>query len=213
MKKQAKRTPEATAKVKALSLDDQIALDAGSGLSSASPDQLAAILSSVELLRQAQARLLQLQADTESQETEVNRLRLKVLPGMMDEATVKVLGLDDGFSIERVEEVYASISKENLPAVAAWMEQHGHAALVKVAITLTFDKGDTVKIALARKALKARALPYEEKASIHHQTLLAFVKESLADGTELPKQIGVHQQPAVKLIPPKQPKVKKGVLV
>lgn len=201
----ASRTATAKPKGKATDqLDAMIAEDAAA--QQASPDTLARITSAAIELQVLEARTKQLEAETEETKREARRLAEQVLPSLMDEAGVPFLGLEDGSKVERTEAVFASIVKDNAREATQWLEENGYGALVKNGFTIAVDKGDVKLAAKVRKVLEKAGLPFEEQCGVHPQTLVAFVKESLSQGRELPKTITYHVQPKVVIKQPKKSK-------
>lgn len=171
----------------------------------ASPDMLAAITAHAFLLKEKIAEAERMEAEAERVRAEVRELRESVLPSLMQEAQVTMLGLEDGEGtwIERGEAVFASISKEKAAAACAWLEEHGYGALVKGAIAIPLPRGERALRARVVRSLKKAGIEFEETSGVHHQTLLAFVRESLEAGRELPKSITYHTQPVVDLKKPR----------
>jgi hypothetical protein len=118
----------------------------------------------------------------------------------MDEATLKELTLVDDYSITRTENVYASITKANKAEATQWLESHGYGDLVKYSLTLPLTRGDKAGAAKVRALLTKAKVEYVEESSVHAQTLLAFVKESIREVRPLPASISVHTEPAVQLV-------------
>ena len=195
----------ATAKPKATdTLDALIAEDAAA--QQASPDTLARITTAAAELQVLEARVDQLEQETKEAEREARRLAEQVLPSLMDEAGVPFLGLEDGSKLERTEAVFASIAKDNAREATQWLEEHGYGSLVKNGFYIPVDKGDVKLSAKVRKVLEKAGLPFDEQCGVHPQTLVAFVRESLSQGRELPKTITYHVQPKVVIKQSRKPK-------
>lgn len=186
----AKKTTAATAE-----LDRQIAADASE--QDVAPDALARITDATGKLLELDAYIAGLERELKKHEEERRRLAESVLPSLMDEADVASLTLADGVSVLRSEQVFASIAKANAEAATSWLIAHGHGALVKDAFTIPLDKGDTKLAAKVTALLTKAGIGFERRSSVHPQTLVAFVKESLAQGRSLPKAITHHVQPCI----------------
>lgn len=166
---------------------------------SANPDQLAAITNAATQLQLALTSEADLLGKAAQQRAEVNRLTLQVLPALMDEAQIKQLGLDDGTTLTRQDDVFTSISKADQEAASEWLISQGFAALVRMGFYIAVDKGDTKLQKLIRTTLTKAKIGYEEQSSVHSATLRAFGKESVDEGRQLPPTIKIHIQPTVKL--------------
>jgi hypothetical protein len=195
-------TTKATAPSPTAELDAEIAADAAAA--SASPDQLSVITARAADLVEHRATMEGLLAAAADHKKEIEKLEQEVLPALMDEAQVRVIGLAGDFTLERTEKVYASISKANAPTAAQWLEESGNGALIKIEISVALEKGDTELAAKVRALLTKNRIGFEESVGVHPQTLLAFVKERLADGKPLPDSITHHIQPLVVMKAPKK---------
>jgi hypothetical protein len=178
------------------SVDEMIARDAAQEKPPAPTAEVIAIAQQARKIEQEIAALIE---QTEAKTQEWNRLRQKVLPSMMDALQLRQFMLDDGTTVERSDEVFASISKDNALAAAAWLIKAGHGAIVKAKIVIEFEKGDTEIAALARKVLDKARIGYEETAGVHASTLKSFVKEQIEEGKTLPPSITHHIQPVAVL--------------
>lgn len=146
-------------------------------------------------------------------ETEMRRLQEQVLPGLMDEAGITLLGLKGDLQCERGEEVYASISKANANKAAQWLIDNGFGAIVKAVIKIEVERGDIKILTAARRALAAAKVGFIETSGVHPATLKAFVKEQLHKGKRLTKAITYHLQPQVLVAPAPKPRAKRGKAV
>lgn len=189
--------------MKKQTLDEMLVADAAD--KQARPDTLALITTAADELRRATAAENALAYQFETACAETKRLREAVLPPLMDEAGVKELSLDDGTRLVRTDEVYASVSKANLPKAAEWLEANGYGALVKSKITIEFERGDKKTADTATAVLTKAKIGFDNSFAINVATLKSFCKESLANGVKLPLSINVHEQATVTL---KTPKVK-----
>lgn len=112
------------------------------------------------------------------------------LPAAMEAADMMTFTLKNGYSIEVADDFYCGISKANEAAAFAWLRKQGHGALIKRDITVKFGKGEdkTAKafLALIKKEFKGKQVPITDKTSVHYQTLKAFIRECMANGTAIP---------------------------
>lgn len=174
----------------------------------ASADKLAVITHTAHELQRVEREVLTITEQLETKTKEKQKLEFDVLPALMDEVGLKDFTLDDGYKVERGEEVYASISKENAPVACTWLTKHGYGSIVKTVFTVEVPRGpEAPKVSAAiRKLLEKNQITFEYSAGVHPQTLKAFAKESIEASRKLSPAISVHQQPRVKL---KAPKAKK----
>lgn len=174
----------------------------------ATPDQLAVILTKADEMRQKQIALNKAESDVERLKKEVELLEFGIIPPLLDAAGLMNFTMDDGWKVERVEEVYTSVSKENMPAACVWFDANDYGDMVKAFYIIEVPKGE--KAPQMSKEIRLRLakakLPFIYEANVHWQTLKAWGKEALRDAVKLPEIIKVHQKPRAKLIEPKQPK-------
>lgn len=163
------------------------------------PDTLARITTTAHELQAAESLVAQVECDLKEAQATVSRLRNEVLPALMDEAGVKELVLDDGAKVTRNEEVYASLAKDKRAAACAWLVKNGYGGLVKNQFAIALPRGDTKAATALSALLKKAKVKFEFFQTVHAQTLLAFVRESIEAGRKLPPTITYHVQPSVKV--------------
>jgi hypothetical protein len=178
-------------------LAEQMAADAAA--QDVSPDVLARITTTAHELKQLLHRIAGGEKLLQDLQGQVSRIRNEVLPGLMDEAGVKDLTLDDGAQIVRGEEVYASLAKEKRKAACDWLVKHGYGGLVKNQFSIALPRGSTPEAQRIAALLRKARVKFEFGQTVHASTLLAFVKESIEAGRKLPPTITVHVQPVVRV--------------
>lgn len=186
-------------------LDAEIAADAAN--EAPTRDMLSLITATAHQMKQHQGKAEKLTEEAAVEQKEARRLAEQVLPPLMDEAGVTDVGLDDDTMITRAEEYYASISQENQSEASAWLDKNGYGSLLKMAIIIPVDKGDTRATKTICALLKKARVGFAVKSSVHGATLKAFVKESLTMNPPraLPDAITHHVQPVVVLKAKKKP--------
>lgn len=170
----------------------------------ASPDALARITAAVTEMQNAEREAARLAALLEEQTRRVRTLREATLPALLDEAGVKELTLQDDFRLERTEEVFASIARQNEAAATKWLVANNYGSIIKSAFSIPFDKGDVKQMRTVAQLLKKARIAFEIRTGVHAQTLKAFVREQLQAGKQLPKAITVHVQPVAVLRAPRK---------
>lgn len=141
------------------------------------------------------------------------KLEIELIPGLMASAgNVAKFELADGRSVTINNELYASIAAARQAEAFAWLEEHGHAAVIKDQLTIVLGRGDEAK----KRAEKLIAAAESEgisdmsrKRGVHPGTLQALIKEQLEEGVAVPKEtFGVYQVRRAEIKLPK--KTKKG---
>lgn len=184
-------------------LNEELANDAANNVT-AKPDQLARIIAAAADLREASAKVTCLEDELLEAKAVEKRLEEEILPTLMDEAGVKDLSLDTEDRLVRGEDVYASVSQENMPKAVAWLVKNNMAAIVKANILIPLTQGDIKTQQMIAGLLTKAKVKFAINNSIHPQTLKAFARESVAEGRKLPAQIAVHIQPVVHIKAPRK---------
>lgn len=160
-------------------------------------DKLDRIVTLAEEMARVEVELLANEKRGKELAQELERLQLRALPDALDDANMKDFTLKDGRKIGIAEEVYSGIAKARQAEAFAWLRAHGFDSIIKRTIAVKFGKGDdstaTATLAALQKLLGGK---YEliDAEAVHPQTLGAFVRECLRDGTEIPEAtFGVHR--------------------
>lgn len=117
------------------------------------------------------------------------------VPELMDSIGLEEFKTRTGVRIKVEEKIRASIPKARTLEAFAWLRENNHAALIKRFVKVEFGKGEDEKADELLKELAKLGFSGEQDASVHAQTLAAFVRERLKDGKELPLDLfGVYRQ-------------------
>ena len=110
--------------------------------------------------------------------------------------------LGDGRTIEIKENIRASIAGDKkLPAIK-WLNEHDFGHIVKRQVIFEFGKGEEKKVADFKKAIAKLKLPLvmKDKTDVHNATLVAFIKEQLGEGVDIPTDtFGIFRQRTAKV--------------
>jgi hypothetical protein len=113
----------------------------------------------------------------------------KQLPDAMAEVGVAKFTLTDGSEVSVKPYYSAKISDEKREECFTWLQDHGHEALIKDEVVLTFNRGEHEKAEEFKAQLEEQGLDYSGKMGVHPQTLTAFVKEQVESGAEFPLEL------------------------
>jgi len=159
-----------------------------------------------ELLdRAAEARLELARAKRAVEEAEKQRKWIEetLLPDH-----VKSMGLVEGTTIagrhfKLDEKVYASLpveDRDRLDRGCAWLEEHGHGGVIKSKLTASLGKGETELAEQAAGTLRALGVDADLRKEVNHQTLSKLVRELLAQGRDVPRELlGVYDKAVVRV--------------
>ena len=126
-------------------------------------------------------------------------LEVQQLPAAMASAgDAKRIILGDGTEIKLGDFLYASIKKANEPAAFAWLETNGLADIIKDELKIMLGRGDVAASRAQGLLAACEALgidAFSRKRGVHASTLQATLKEQLAKGVDVPKDLfGVYQE-------------------
>ena len=174
--------------------------------------ELSTITTIAERLLGEQQKVLKLEADLKEAK-ETARITQEVdLPLAMLDVGMRSFTLKNGFSVDVVTTHHAGISQANQPAAFAYLKETAHDDIIKRDVTMTFGRGEE-SLAVQALELLRQTFPANkvlEKASVHAQTLGAFVREQMRAGEALPHDIfGIYTRTYAELTPPggKRPKI------
>jgi hypothetical protein len=112
--------------------------------------------------------------------------------------------IGDGRTLTIKQEIRASVAGEKLAPAVEWLDAHNYGNIVKRNLTFEFGKDDDERVKAFKEAvlpiLVAQKLVLKEKTAIHPATLLAWVKERLKEGDNLPVDVfGIFRQRIAKV--------------
>lgn len=161
---------------------------------------------------QAELEVANLKEQLQIAEENLRFISEDLIPEAMDVAGVEEFTLSDGRRVTIAREYKGHISEENTPAAFGWLRKKEFDGIIKRNVSFAFGRGDD-KLAdtVIRRLLKAYPdLDIKDKASVHHMTLNAFIRERLEDGDDLPLEaFGVFERRYAKIAEVKVKKKKK----
>jgi predicted nucleic acid-binding OB-fold protein len=111
------------------------------------------------------------------------------LPDAMSEVGMAKFALTDGSEVTVKPYYSAKIGEEKREECFTWLQDHGHEALIKDEVSITFNRGEHDKAEEFKSHLDEQGLEYNGKMGVHPQTLTAFVKEQVESGSEFPLEL------------------------
>lgn len=166
----------------------------------ASGGELAQLAHLAELQAQAQARVADLEAQLNSAREELRDISERQVPELMDQIGIGEFTTTSGLKVKVDETIRASIPKAQAPRAFAWLKEHGHDAMIKRVVSVSFGKGEDDMAEALQNRLIQDHYEVEGGASVHPSTLSAFIREKLKAGEEVPLELfGVHRQRVSKI--------------
>lgn len=148
----------------------------------------------------AEKEVERIEADLKRAKQKYNDLVQKTLPELMEAAGQKTCTSAKGHQLKLVDVLRASISKERVPEAHKWLRDHDLGSIIKLELKAQFGKNEGDKAKEALKALKKFNKEAEAKEAVHNQTLLATLRELLAEGEDVPLDLfGAVVQKEVKI--------------
>lgn len=117
----------------------------------------------------------------------------QVLPDMFLEAGLTGLTTEQGHKVEIKKMVTASITNERREEALAWLRENGYEDMIKANVVVDFKKGEEKQRGVLVTTLVKKGYTFEEKDTVHPQTLKSFVSSMLEKGDPVPeKTFGVY---------------------
>ena len=121
---------------------------------------------------------------------EIKDVKEKEIPDVMASLNISKFVMDDGTEIAIKDELYASIKKEKEKEALTWLDDNGLGDIIKPDITLSFARGEHEEAERIKGVLKENGQDnYDEKASVHPQTLKATFKDLRNKGEDIPEEL------------------------
>lgn len=176
--------------------------------------EIALVRKHAEAALTAAQTMARLEAELTTAQTAFKQTIEHDLPTAMIAARLETWPLPGGARFDLTPIIGAGIPKDATEEAHKWLEDHGHADLIKHRIQILFGRGDEswVKKFLADCAKRKRPLDLARKDWVEPQTLGAFVREQIrnaaAEGRDaeeaIPSKIfGIYKATIAKFIPPK----------
>lgn len=129
------------------------------------------------------------------------------IPSIMGTLGLEEFKLSDGSKVTVKEDVKCGLSEERKPDAFAWLRANEFDGIIKTGVSLSFGKGEQEAVAKAMAALQQAGFEPSVAENVHPQTLKSFVKEQLADGTNIPMEtFGVYEYKVAKIALPRSRK-------
>lgn len=163
---------------------------AGADDVTATNDQLKQVTVLVAAIRAQRTKVEQLEATLKDEQRHLRLLEEEDLPAAMDEANIANFTTADGTPVKVEQKLYMNVPKKNKPAVASWLMQHNHGALVQSDVVVKFKKGEQEKVDAAVDLLAHNGFAgVHVEESTHTGQLKALVRELLDNGEDVPMDL------------------------
>src|SRR3990167_5203131 len=155
------------------------------------PDQLQLLGALVDKLGGAEAEVERLELMLKEAEAAARNLRETDIPELMQSIGLKELVTESGLKVKLREEVRVSFfskEPEKREPAYAWLAANHHDGLIKNKVEMQFGKeqGELAEQVMTYLRLFGTPLNVTRKKEINHMTLVAFLKEQIREGLEVP---------------------------
>lgn len=117
------------------------------------------------------------------------------LPDLMHELGLKKFESSNGIAIKIKDTVTGNLpgDPEKRDIALNWLEDNGAGELIKTTIEAKFGRGSLQQVRETEKLLEDAGIEYSAKEGIHNMTFLAFIRERLRKGEDVPfDMLGVY---------------------
>lgn len=158
----------------------------------------------ITLLAETQLKLQEkvekLEEDLKKAKENLREYSEKLLPEKMEELGFTEFTTSSGISVQVKEVIRASLSVENRPKGHRWLEENGFGGIIKSTVIVPYNRDEIQQANALVEELKLRQRLAGLERKVEPMTLVAFIKEQLAQGKDIPLDIfGVLRQRVAKI--------------
>ena len=135
----------------------------------------------------------QLEEQLKAKAKAARKLSQEIIPARMSELGLESLTLADGSSIKIKQLIHASIPVKYREEAFQWLRDNGHGDIIKNQVSATFGKGEDTTASNFIDKIEELGYQPQQKVWVEPMTLKAFVREQIANGSEIPTdKFGVY---------------------
>lgn len=150
------------------------------------PEEVAHLTHLAEAQYKAQVKVENLEEQLKTAKEEFREIAERQLPEKMDTLGVSSFKTSAGISISVKEKIQAAISVENRPKAYDWLEKNGFGGVIKTNVVVPFKRDELLKARKLAEKLGTEFGLANVDRKVEAQTLLALVREQLAQGKDIP---------------------------
>lgn len=158
------------------------------------PEKLTQLNGLADQLDKVDREVVELEAKLKEREEARRILSEKDIPDLMLEIGLKSITTMSGLEIDLREEVRCSFPPKTKPEKRKeaydWLINNHHEGLIKHNVEMKFPRGQRDQADKIVEILEHCGIPVniEREDTVHHQTLLAFLRERIREGEEIPME-------------------------
>lgn len=146
-------------------------------------NELTRIVAMAELLRSQQADLAAAEQAVKEAKAAMLTTERETLPLLMTELGLTEIKLKDGAVVSVKEDVDVKIPEARRSEAMDWLVKNGFGGIVKTEVSKQFGAGEMNEAVTLYETIGDGA---KLASTVHHSTLKSFVREQLAQGTNIP---------------------------
>ena len=143
----------------------------------------------VEKLDRAERTLADVAETYEDAKEVVRELAEEVIPQALESLGLDEIRTASGLKVSVKETVHARLSQETKAEAIAWLDQNGHAGLVKRKVQIDFDREESEAAMALLEELQGKFPAVYADETVHPSTLRSFVKGLVEDGEDFPREL------------------------
>lgn len=144
-------------------------------------------------IREKTERVSSLEEALKQEKRQLLELSDHELPAVMAELDMSEIKLTDGSTITLKPTYGATITAANKEDAHTWLRDNNYDDIIKNTVSCTFGRGEDEKARQFSQLAATGGYQTEKNATVHAQTLKAFVKERIQAGEEIPQDLfGVY---------------------
>jgi hypothetical protein len=159
----------------------------------AQPGLLAALQEALATGLQLEMQKEQLEEDLKATTKALKEMQERTIPHLMDDLGMSRI-TKDGWEVKVADFVQGTLPKEPEKRQRAldWLIKQGQESLIKTELSLHFGMKEYEQAQELLTNLREQGYLVEEDTGVHPQTLMAFGREVLRNGEELPDLLGLY---------------------
>lgn len=152
----------------------------------------------------AQAKVVEMEADLKDAQRAVRQLAEHDLPEAMEDVGLKTLETASGLVVKVSNKLHAKQLSQAHGKALDWLRSHGNAGLIKTTVGVPFTAGSESEAAALVDRLAGEGFAASKACSVHHSSLSSVLTKMLEEGEEIPDFMGAHQVTKANVTPAKK---------
>jgi len=151
-------------------------------------EKLGELAKAIKKMVDLEDKIIKASEDLKLLDEEYANVQKNIIPDIFDEIGISDFTMVDGTKVRVDRDFTASITEMNKPKAFAWLGKNGHEDIIKHDVVIKLKKGETDTYKELVNDLCLMGVDYNDKEYVHPQTLKAFVKEQMTNGSDIPQE-------------------------